>query len=353
MFSLSSPAITTAISEGSKETKILFCAIKILADNPDISITTITTDLNQQVSLLTGDKDLTYSSIEHYYYCAKMFLRLFNALNNKVDGYTYFYEKDYVQLLCSGITLCNKVYQILRIRSDSQFLFIMKRTADFLRESTAINIKESVNTFLNYEFEKMPAHEFLPPQNTHHDNIRNVIGMQYLRKLGCVFVTKEALLEKRNKAADKPGLRLDVYGWKDDSTIIGMEVKTKLDDFKGTLMDERFGKYSEYCNEFYILTTQKSVFKAAQLWCTYHKGTAALYYDGNESYKLLETKMQPSQRKITDKMIQKAQDVMTTKIRKSIGETYLDSSDCSPSSVLNKITLNISKEIFLENAKSH
>ena len=34
-----------------------------------------------------------------------MFLRLFNALNNKVDGYTYFYEKDYIQLLCSGICL--------------------------------------------------------------------------------------------------------------------------------------------------------------------------------------------------------------------------------------------------------
>lgn len=33
MFSLSSSAIITAISEGSKETKVLFCTIKILADN--------------------------------------------------------------------------------------------------------------------------------------------------------------------------------------------------------------------------------------------------------------------------------------------------------------------------------
>lgn len=353
MFSLSSPAITTAISEGSKETKILFCAIKILADNPDISITTITTELNQQISLLTGDKDLTYSSIEHYYYCAKMYLRLYNALNNKVDGYTYFYEKDYVQLLCSGITLCNKVYQILRIRSDSQFLIIMKRTADFMRESTAINIKESVNIFLSNEFENMCVQDFLPPKNRHHDDTRNLVGMQYLRNAGCVFVTKEAVLENPNKKTEKPGLRMDVYGWKDDSTIVGMEVKTKLKDFKGTLMDERFGKYSEYCNEFYILTTQKSVFKAAQQWCSHHKGTAALYYDSKTPDELQETKMQPSQRKITNKMIQKAQEVMSTKIRKSIGETYLDTSDCSPSSVINKIVHNLSKEIFLEKDKSH
>ena len=224
----------------------------------------------------------------------------------------------------------------------------MKRTADFLRECTSNNIKESVNTFLSNEFEKMCAQDFLPPKSRHHDNTRNLVGMQYLRDLGCVFVTKEAVLEKSNKKAEKPGLRMDVYGWKDDSTIIGMEVKTKLEDFKGTLMDERFGKYSEYCNEFYILTTQKSVFKAAQQWCSHHKGTVALYYDSKAPGELQEIKMQPSQRKITSKMIQKAQEVMTTKIRKSIGETYLDTSDYSPSSVINKILRNLSKELFLE-----
>lgn len=348
MFSLSSTTIKDAISEASKEVKILYCAMKILSDNPDMKTAILVDELNSQASQLIGNHKLSYRGVEHYYCCAKMYLRLYSALNNNVEGYAYFNEKDYIQLLCSGITLCDKAYQILRIRSDSQLLFIMKRAADFLRECTAINIKESVNKFLSNEFENMCVQDFIPPKNRHHDNTRNLVGMQYLRNLGCVFVTKEAVLEKPNKIAEKPGLRMDVYGWKDDSTIIGMEVKTKLEDFKGTLMDERFGKYSEYCNEFYILTTQKPIFKAAQQWCSHHKGTVALYYDSKAPGELQETKMQPSQRKITSKMIQKAQEVMTTKIRKSIGETYLDVSDCSPVSVINKILHNLSKEIFLE-----
>lgn len=37
MFSLSSPAIIEAISEGSKEAKILFCSMQILKDKPDMN----------------------------------------------------------------------------------------------------------------------------------------------------------------------------------------------------------------------------------------------------------------------------------------------------------------------------
>lgn len=104
MFSLSSSTITSAISEASKETKILYCAMKILLDEPNIKLVNLVDALNSRDSRPVSNKELSYRGGEHYYCCAKMYLRLYSALNNKVEGYTYFNEKDYIQLLCSGIT---------------------------------------------------------------------------------------------------------------------------------------------------------------------------------------------------------------------------------------------------------
>ena len=353
MFSLSSTSITNAISTGTNEAMILYRAMMILAENPNTRVTDMVTELNKQASPITGGKELTYAGVEHYFYCAKMYLRLYNAIANKVAGYSFLREKDYIRLISSGIILCDKAYQLLRIRDDSKFLAIMKSAADFLQENAVINTKERISTFLNSEFSKMSIQDFTPSKNGHHDLTRNLVGMQYLRRQGCVFVTREAVLEKQDKTTGKSGLRLDVYGWKNDSTIIGMEVKAKKSDFEGTLFEERFGRYSEYCNEFYILTTDEVVFKVARQWCAHHRGTAALFYDGHDACNLHTTKMQPTHRKPTEQMIQKAQEILVTKIKKQISEIYLDATDCTPDAVVRKIKNNLSKEIPFENNKEH
>lgn len=79
MFSLSSSAITTAVSEGSKETKILFCAMQILADKPDIKTAYLVNELNCRASELIGNQKLSYPGVEHYYCCAQMYLHLYNV----------------------------------------------------------------------------------------------------------------------------------------------------------------------------------------------------------------------------------------------------------------------------------
>lgn len=337
----------------SEEAKTVYTTMCILTQNPKLRIKNLGSALAKEECLLAVNKDfknMSYGNLEHYYYCAKLFLRLRCALEERTQGYDYWEEKDYRALVNSGIMLCDMAYTILRIRENQRFLVILKKAADLLPMDSQSNAKGRMNNYLSKLLEGMDLSEFFSPKNAKHNAIREHVGARFLHEAGCAFVTKEAALEKRNKESGKKGLRLDLYGWSNDSSIIGIEVKTKLSDFDDTLAEERFGRYLEYCSKFYILTTNRDVFNAAKRWCSFHTDTGALYYNREEPDKLEIYAPRASNRKISEQMIQKAQEIFIAKAKKLVSETLLSPSMRTPDAAREQLIQNLSKEMSFENS---
>lgn len=332
-----------------EEAKTVYATMCILVQKPNIRIKDLGKALSEYDCLLVGNKDflnMSYANLEHYYYCAKMLVRLQSALEERTQGYAYWEEEDFRALVNSGIMLCDMAYTILRIRENQRFLVIMKKVADLLLKEPNSNIKGRINNYLSNLLKEMNLSEFMPPKNAKHNEIRDYIGVRFLHEAGCTFVTKEAILEKKNKAMEKRGLRLDLYGWSNNSTIIGIEVKTELSDFDDALTEERFGRYLDYCSEFYILTTNSDVFYAAKRWCSHHKDTGVLYYNKEEPTKLEIYTPKTSNRKITEEMIQKAQEVFIAKSKKLVSEAFLPPSVRTPNAARDQLIQSLSKEIL-------
>lgn len=336
----------------SEEAKTVYITMCILTQNPKLRIKNLGSALAKEDYQVAVNKDfmnMSYANLQHYYYCAKLFLRLRCALEERISGYEYWEEKDYKALINTGIMLCDVAYTILRIRENQRFLVIMKKAADFLPLDPHSNVKGRINNYLSKLLGKMDLSEFFPPKNAKHNAIRDHVGVRFLHEAGCTFVTKEAVLEKRNKVLGEKGLRLDLYGWSNDSSIIGIEVKTKISDFGNTLTEERFGRYLKYCSKFYILTTSRDVFIAAKRWCSLHTDTGALYYNREEPDKLEIYAPKASNRKVTERMLQKAQEIFLAKTKKLVGETFLESSACTPEATMEQITQNLAKEMLFNN----
>lgn len=342
---LAVPAVEWVRSE---EAKTVYATMRVLVQKPNIRVKDLGRALSEDNCPLIVNKDFTnmsYANLEHYYYCAKMFIRLQTALDARTPGYDYWEEKDYRALVNSGIMLCDMAYTILRLREDQRFLVILKKAADLLPMESHSNAKGRMNNYLSKLLSEMDISEFFPPKNAKHNAIRDYVGTRFLHEAGCSFVTKEAVLEKTNSVLGKKGLRLDLYGWSNDSSIIGIEVKTKISDFDDTLTEERFGRYLEYCSKFYILTTNRDVFNAAKRWCSFHTDTGALYYNRKEPDKLEIYALKVSNRKTSEQMIQKAQEIFIAKAKKLVSETLLSPSMCTPDAAIKQLIQNLSKEM--------
>ena len=335
----------------SDEALTVLCAMDIITQNPKIQIKNLGNALAEADCLFEVKKDfltMSYSNIEHYYYCAKMFIRLRTALSEKVTGYEVWNEENYKKLTATGIMLCDVAYEILRIRKDQEFLFVLKKAADYLpSEPYPNNIKGIMKGYLTRELKKMDFSEFEPARSGNHNAIRDRIGVNYLKELGCEFVTTEATLEKSDASTAKKGLRLDVYGWKNDSSIVGVEVKTRMSDFENALMEGRYERYLDYCSEFYILTSSRSVFNTAKRWCARHKDTGVLFYNRNKPDELEKYPPRSLCKRANSKMIKKAQEVFIAKMKKSVCETFLFDPICTPSAAMDQLLQNLSMEMKL------
>lgn len=110
----------------------------------------------------------------------------------------------------------------------------------------------------------------LPPtdiaKGTHdeHNNIKDIIGKQFLHDIGCRFISTEVTLEKGEKPIR--GLKIDVLGWKKDGTICGIEVKANASDYFNTKSANRFDRYARYVNEMYILLTDEYAYNDAMMF---------------------------------------------------------------------------------------
>lgn len=290
--------------------------------------------------------NMSYASLEHYWCCAKLFIRLRCALEDRTAGYEYWEKKDYRALINTGIMLCDVAYTILRIRDNQRFLVVMKKAADFIPSEPYPNMKGRMNSYLLKRLEEIDLSEFFPARNGDHNALRDHVGTRFLRELGCSFVAKEAILEKESKELNKKGLRLDLYGWGNDFSIVGIEVKTRMSDFDDALTVERFGRYLDYCSKFFILTANREVFTAAKHWCSCHKDTGAIFYDRAKPDELEIYTSKETTRKVTERMLQKAREIFAAKTKKLIGETFFGPSVCTPDAAMEQIIHNLSKEML-------
>lgn len=334
----------------SGEAIALQCTMSAIERNPKLKIRGLGDALAQDSRMTKIKKDFTkLSTCEHYVYCAKLFLRLRENLIEKTDGYEVWSEEDYTKLIQTGIMLCDNANNLLRIKSDRAFLTMLKRTVDFLPLAPyPKNTKALVNQYIKEELGKLSVEELPIAGNGAHNIIRDKVGIPFLRDLGCTFVTTEAILEHENKETGEKGLRLDVYGWKEDSRIVGIEIKTKFSDFDKTLHEGRFDRYSRYCSEFYILTTRKEIFRAAKHWWSASKVGAGVILYNIDTRCIEEIKEPKVHRKvITSQMIKKAQEVYLAKVKKIANRTLFGKSSCTPTAATQQLIENLAKEIFV------
>lgn len=343
------------INNKSKETTIVEYAMDIMVKNPKTTFKSLRKELSEIDAL--KDFNINFlamkrATVEHYKYSAMMFNRLRKVLSEKVTGYDAWSENDFNMLLSTGIMLCEAAYHLLRIISDEKFLFELEKVVEYLKiNRSQYNMKKFVTEDVKNRINKMEQSELKEQKHNIHNEIVNGLGKDILRKLGCKFVTSEAVLEKKDKDINQKGLRLDMYGWKDDTSVVGIEVKIKKSDYNIALRENRFERYLDYCTEFYIMTTENSIFELAKQWCSNHEGAGAILLDKKTLAKKVQEPRKLTERETTPQMIQKMLTVFASKMKKLIDTTCFEFVINTPSAARDQLLVNLSKEIEMNTSE--
>lgn len=285
----------------------------------------------------SGVYQMSFHNAAHYVSVAKM---LFKTINHtEKEKITVLSEEDYGRLIATG-NLLSCISDNLNRTAVEELPHILKVIVDHL---PGWHRKDIIN-FAGRELIRLNPTQYPHCQHHKHHTIRDNVAKPYLlRELGCKFATTEAHLEKPYN--NMKGLILDVYGWKDDGTICGIEVKTSAADYRNTQKVSRLIRYAKYCNELYILVTNKKSFQDLIEWtreCT-HEEIGILLYDKTTSTITECVAPRASRKEVTDAMLNKMHEIFISKGIKAFNSIYLDLEDTHPDSAFKKMSAELSQ----------
>lgn len=285
----------------------------------------------------SGVYQMSDQNAAHYVSVARMLLRTIN--HTKETKITVLSGEDYDRLIATGILL-SCISDNLNRTAIEELPHILKVIVDHLSEWR----RKDIINFADRELTRLSPTQYTKAQHHKHHTIRDNVAKPYLlHEIGCKFATTEAHLEKPYN--NTKGLILDVYGWKDDGTICGIEVKTSAADYIQTQKVSRLIRYAQYCNELYILVTNKKSFQDLIEWtreCT-HEEIGILLYDKTTSTITECVAPRASRKEVTNAMLKKMHEIFISKGIKTFNSIYLDQEDTRPDFAIKKMNAELSQ----------
>lgn len=285
----------------------------------------------------SGVYQMSDQNAAHYVSVAKMLFKTIKHTETK--KITVLSEEDYGRLIATG-NLLSCISDNLNRTAVEELPHILKVIVDHLPGWH----RKDIENFVGRELMRLSPTQYTQSQHHKHHAIRDNVAKPYLlRELGCKFATTEAHLEKPYD--NMKGLILDVYGWKDNGTICGIEVKTSTADYRNTQKVSRLIRYAKYCNELYILVTNKKSFRDLIEWtreCK-HEEIGILLYDKTTSTISECVAPRASRKEVTDTMLNKMHEIFISKGIKTFNSIYLDHEDTRPDSALKKMNAELSQ----------
>lgn len=326
----------------SEEERIVIFTKQQLKEKPFLNAKSLREQLlmnYESLRLTKNIEKISPKSLENYIVMAKCLYRLSTLREENAVGTEDWTDEDYDTLQSSGIRLNNSVRAINNLSSQA-FLSVLIKVVAKLPCSRNV-----IDRTVKSEIEKLSPSDISHGSHDEHNRIKESAGKQYLFDIGCRFVATEVTLEQGIKPIR--GLKIDVYGWKDDGTICGMEVKTSATDYFNTQADLRFGRYARYVNEMYILTTDEQSYYDAVTWkkIVKHNEVGVLLYDrATENFPMSSLPVEPK-KEVTTAMLECAQKALLTKTAKLINEISIQRDDCTPFHAIQKMKAALNTEI--------
>lgn len=318
----------------SEEERIVVFTKRQLQDKPFLNAKLLREQLlsnYDNLKLTKNISELSPKSLENYIMMAKCLFRLSTLMEENAAGTEEWSDEDYDTLQASGILLNNSVRKINKLTSQA-FLFVLKKVVAKLPCT-----RDVIDRTVISEIKMLPSSDITQGSHDEHNRIKELAGKQYLYNSGCRFVSTEVTLEKGKKPVR--GLKIDVYGWKSDGTICGIEVKTTATDYFNTQADLRFGRYARYVNEMYILTTDEHSYYDAVAWkkIVKHDDVGVLLFDKETSTFTKQNLPVEPRKEVTSTMLACMHKAILTKTTKLIKEVDLQRDDYLPAHVIQKI----------------
>ena len=294
----------------------------------------------EKLKLTKNIVGMSPKSLENYLVMAKLLRRLSKLREQNAGGSELWTDEDYRILQSSGILLNNCVRTINKL-SPTAFLSVLKKVVSKLPCDRSV-IDRTVNT----EIGILAPSDLMKGTHDEHNNIKDLVGKRFLYDIGCHFVTTEVTLEKGE--APVRGLKIDAYGWKNDGTICGVEVKTSSSDYSNTKVAMRFDRYARYVNEMYILTTDEYAYDDAINWRkrTNHNEVGILLYDKDVDAITKQSRPIETRKEVTSMMLECVQRALLTKSIKLINTIDLQRDDCTPAQAVQTIKSKLAHEIL-------
>lgn len=292
------------------------------------------------LKLTKNISELSPKSLENYIMMAKCLFRLSTLREENAVGTEEWSDEDYDTLQASGILLNNSVRRINKLSSHS-FLHVLKKVVVKLPCDRNV-----IDRTVNSEIKMLPPSDIAKGSHDDHNHIKEFAGKQYLYDIGCRFITTEVTLEKGKKPVR--GLKIDVYGWKEDGTICGIEVKTSASDYFNTQAELRFGRYARYVNEMYILTTDDHSYYDAVAWkkIVKHNDIGVLLFDKETGKFTKENPPSEPRKEVTSTMLECMHNAILTKTMKLIKEVDLQREDYLPAHAIQKMNDTLKHELY-------
>lgn len=307
------------------EEKILDICISMLREGDTLKPKTLQQRLlDNSLSLGLNQKkySLAKKSYENYIFMSHLLIRLLDLRNTHPDQTSWWTDERYASLKATGILL-NKCVHRLNNASDRDFLYLLQILVEALPCG-----KDEITSLFKEEYElsdsfKCSSHN-REAHDTLHSNLSKRIGQQYLSENGCRFYATEIDLEKRS--GNRTGIRVDLLGWNTSGHIVGLEVKTRPQDFNGARDDLRLDRYLSYCNQFFILTQSQDVFESASRWkrsSPERQAVGILLCDTTGSSLLKQDLPTESKREVTPKMLRCIRQAVKISLKREIDSISL------------------------------